>query len=114
MTVKTKVAAKAAAKRHETQKMPPPINPKGIRPVYANNIGLSATLTDFTLLFIETGQWPGSEGGGNLHNEIVAAVTLPPPAAAGLMQALQQYIQSWSERGNALVQAMKVDESASE
>jgi hypothetical protein len=98
--------AKAAVKRPEVQ-TPVPSNPKGIRPVYANNLGLGATLTDFTLLFLETGQWPSVDG--VQHNEIVAAVTMPPMAAVALLKTLQQYIATFNSNQSEIAKAMGID-----
>ena len=97
----------------QTHRVAPPAatNPRGITPVYANNLGLSATLTDFTLLFLETGQWPGPDGAAP-HNELRAAVTLPPMAAMGLMDALQQYIKKYADNQQALEQAMRTESVA--
>ena len=105
MTVKSKATAKP---RPATPPIPQVSNPHGVSPVYANNLGLSATLTDFTLLFTQTGQWPAPDE-TLLHNELVAAVTLPPLAAMGLMQALNQYMKTFNENQGALAQAMGID-----
>jgi len=70
----------------------PITNPQGLSAVYSNHFGMSATLTDFTIYFIEMGQIPGPDG-PILKQELKAIVTLPIMAAAGLLQVLPQLLQ---------------------
>ena len=105
MSAKPKATSKP---RPGVPPIPPASNPRGVSPVYANNLGVSATLTDFTLLFLQTGQWPSPDGTVP-HNELVAAVTLPPLGAMALMEALNQYIKTFNENQGALAQAMGID-----
>ena len=89
-------------KNHQTfAKMPdtltpnqiPVTNPQNLSSVYANHFGASATLSDFTMYFLELGQIPGSSG--SVHKqELKAAVTLPMVSAPGLIQVLQQVIDN--------------------
>jgi len=92
------------AKTTSTAKLPgtipaqevPVTNPRNIESVYANHFGVSATMTDFTVYFLEMGQIPGPEG--SVHKqEVKAIVTLPLMAAPGLLQILQQVIQNHGE-----------------
>lgn len=90
----------------------PVTNPHGVQPIYANSIGLAATLMDFTLLFLETGQLPG-EKGPTTRNELKAAVTLPMPAAGALIQVLNQYLtQNKAQMESAMAAAGKVEASS--
>jgi hypothetical protein len=68
--------------------VPPQVsNSRGLSAVYANNVGVSATVTDFTLFFIETGQLP-SEKGTSPYNDLRAAVTLPMAMAGAITDAI--------------------------
>lgn len=71
----------------------PVTNSSGLAPVYANNVGISATMFDFTLMFVETGQFPTQDRTGP-RNELKAIVTLPIPSALSLMEALKQMVDS--------------------
>ena len=42
--------------------------------VYSNNFGVSATLTDFTIYFLEVGQIPGEKGVAAHKQEMKAIV----------------------------------------
>lgn len=75
----------------------PITNPRNVVSIYANNIGVSATLLDFTLFFVETGQLPG-ENGPIAKNELKAAVTLPMASGPALIQALSQMLQAGAEQ----------------
>ncbi|MGA7829692.1 MAG: hypothetical protein WCA21_01860 [Terracidiphilus sp.] len=67
----------------------PITNPNSVIAVYSNHFGISATMTDFTIHFLELGQVPGPNG--PIHKqEVKAIVTLPLIAAAGMIQVLQQ------------------------
>jgi hypothetical protein len=80
-----------------------------VKTVYANNLGISATMLDFTLYFIETGQLPG-ENGVVAHNELKAAVTLPLPSAMALMEAVSNMLKNANEMAanqKAALQAMR-------
>jgi hypothetical protein len=66
-------------------------NPQNISAVYANHIGASGTLTDFTLYFLEISQVP-NEKGSAARQELKAAVTLPFALAEGLAQVLKQIV----------------------
>jgi len=68
----------------------PITNPKNLEAVYSNNFGLSATMTDFTIYFLEIGQVPGAKGATVEKQELKAIVTLPLMAVGGLQQVLQQ------------------------
>jgi hypothetical protein len=78
----------------------PITNPRGIASIYSNNIGVSSTMLDFTLFFVETGQLPG-ENGPVPKNELKAAVTLPMPSAGALIQALTQMLETGAEQMKA-------------
>jgi hypothetical protein len=70
----------------------PITNPQNVGKVYSNFFGVSATMSDFTIFFLEVGQIPGPNG--PIHQqEVKAMVTLPMIAAAGLQEVLQQVIQ---------------------
>lgn len=71
----------------------PVTNSSGLAPVYANNVGISATMFDFTLMFVETGQFPTRESTGP-RNELKAIVTLPIPSALSLLEALKQMVDN--------------------
>ncbi len=82
----------------------PVSNPNNISAVYANHLGVSATLTDFTIFFLEMGQLPGPNGPIQ-KQELKAAVTLPIMAAAGLSSVLQQILVAHAGKQSEL-QAM--------
>ena len=75
----------------------PVTNPRGVSATYANNIGVAATMLDFTIFFIETGQLPSASGPAP-QNELKAAVTLPIPCALGLIEALNQLVKGAQDR----------------
>jgi len=75
----------------------PITNPQGLSAVYSNHFGMSATLADFTIYFLEMGQIPGPDG-SIAKQELKAIVTLPFVAAAGMMQVLQQTLQQHSQQ----------------
>ena len=67
----------------------PVTNPHNLVPVYSNHFGVSVTMTDFTIFFLEMGTIPGPEG--QIHRqEVKSIVTLPMLAAPALIQVLQQ------------------------
>ena len=68
----------------------PVTNPNNVKSVYANFFGVSATMTDFTIIFLELGRSPGAVGDQNQTNEVKAIVTLPMAAVEGLQQVLKQ------------------------
>jgi hypothetical protein len=108
MTPKPKVVAQLAAQL-KANPQPPVTNPRDVTAVYANNVGISATMLDFTLYFIETGQLPG-EKGAVAHNELKAAVTLPLPSAMALMEAVNNMLKNANEmvaNQKAALQAMR-------
>ena len=70
----------------------PVTNPDSIRAVYSNFFGASATMTDFTLFFLELGQVPGANG-PTQHQTVKAMVTLPMAAAVGLQDVLGQMLE---------------------
>jgi hypothetical protein len=87
----------------------PVTNPDNVATVYANNIGISATMLDFTLYFVETGQLPG-EKGLIPNNKLKSAVTLPLATAMALTQALNSMLKNakeMSEKQQAAIQAMR-------
>ncbi len=103
--------AKPAVKKNGLPAMPqPPVsNSRGVTAVYANNIGISATMLDFSLYFIETGQLPG-EHGPVAHNDLRAVVTLPMPAAMALMQAVGNMLKNaktMAEKQKAVIEALR-------
>jgi hypothetical protein len=67
----------------------PVTNPHNLVAVYANHFGVSGTMTDFTIFFLEMGQIPGPDGAIK-KQEIKSIVTLPMLAAPALIQVLQQ------------------------
>jgi hypothetical protein len=75
----------------------PITNPQGLSAVYSNHFGMSATLSDFTIYFLEMGQIPGPNG-AIAKQELKAIVTLPFVAAAGMMQVLQQTLQQHAQQ----------------
>lgn len=85
----------------------PLTNPQGVSTIYANNVGLAATLMDFTLIFCETGQLPG-EKGLQPKNELRAAVTLPMPAAAALIQILAEYLKKAQEQAKVVTESARI------
>jgi hypothetical protein len=72
-------------------------NPKNIEAVYANQVGISATMTDFTIFFLELGQVPGGPTGAVQSQTVKAAVTLPLPVAQGLVEIIQQMVMGQLE-----------------
>lgn len=64
-------------------------NSKNVETVYSNQFGISSTVTDFTIFFLELGIIPGANGGTARH-ELKAAVTLPMPALEGMIDVLTQ------------------------
>lgn len=75
----------------------PVTNPHDLSAVYANHFGVSATMTDFTLYFLELGQIPALKGTVQ-KQEIKAIVTLPLAAGIGMVQVLQQLLKQHSEQ----------------
>src|SRR5580693_5494692 len=63
----------------------PVTNPQNLSTVYANQFGASATLSDFTVYFLEMIQMPGP-GGTEHRQELKAAITLPMFNASALIQ----------------------------
>jgi hypothetical protein len=84
----------------------PVTNPHNLATVYANHFGVGATVTDFTLFFMEIGQLPGAEGPIR-KNELKAAVTIPMLAIGGLIEALQQVQANHVEQIQALAAAQQ-------
>jgi hypothetical protein len=76
-------------------------NPNNLAAVYSNNFGVSATMTDFTIYFLEVGQMPGDKTVIQ-KQEVKAVVTLPLMAAVGLQQAM---LQVWKQAQDAMKQA---------
>jgi hypothetical protein len=67
----------------------PVSNPHNLSTSYANHFGASATMSDFTLFFMEISQIPGPTG--PIHKqELKAAITVPMVSIAGMIQILQQ------------------------
>lgn len=83
-------------------------NPKGVESTYSNNIGISATLLDFTLFFVETGQLPGANG-TVARNELKAAVTLPMASGPQIVQALTQMLRTAQDQMKAHMTAQMVE-----
>ena len=89
------------AKPHRTPKIPgtvtaedvPVTNPRGIESVYSNHFGVSLTMTDFTMFFMEMGQTPGPTGSVQ-KQEVKAIVTLPLMSVGGMIQVLQQVMEN--------------------
>lgn len=77
-------------------------NPDGLRPVYANIVGASATLTDVRLFFTEVGANPV---GGKGSEELKALVTIPLVAALHLQDVLKQVMEGQKK----LVEEMKAE-----
>jgi len=86
----------------------PVTNPDNIRAVYSNFFGASATMTDFSLFFLEIGQVPGT-GGSKQHQIVKSIVTLPLEAAVGLQEVLRQMLE---QAAQARQQAQKAAASA--
>jgi hypothetical protein len=74
----------------------PITNPNNLVAVYSNNFGVSATMTDFTIYFLEVGQTPAGKSVVK-KQEMKAIVTLPLVAAAGLQEVMQQVLRQASE-----------------
>jgi hypothetical protein len=73
----------------------PVSNPNNVTPIYSNHFGVNATMTDFTVFFLEVGSMPGPSGVVQFQ-EMRAAITLPMAALQGLKQvlgALEQQIE---------------------
>lgn len=84
----------------------PVTNPHGISATYSNHFGISATMSDFTIYFLEMGQIPGPKG--QIHKqEIKAVVTLPMLMGAGMIQVLQQVLQNHSNQLEELQKQME-------
>ena len=75
----------------------PITNPNNQSATYANHMGVSATMTDFTIYFLEMGQIPGPKGTVQ-KQEMKAVVTLPIMSAAGLIGVLQQVLETHKEK----------------
>jgi len=86
----------------------PVVNPRGLSAVYSNNIGISATMLDYTLIFLETGQTPG-ENGPVQKSEVKALVTLPIPSAVALIGALQHLLEQSTARMQAETDAIEAE-----
>jgi hypothetical protein len=71
----------------------PVTNPKNIEAVYSNQFGVSATMTDFTIYFLELSQEMSLPKKSVQKQNVKAIVTLPLMAAPGLMGLLQQMMQ---------------------
>jgi hypothetical protein len=84
----------------------PVTNPTDLAAVYSNNFGVSATLTDFTIFFLELGQVPGVAG-SIPKQEVKAIVTLPLMAGPGLVDVLQQMLQGQAEKMQDAVKMRK-------
>jgi hypothetical protein len=82
----------------------PITNPHNLSPIYANHFGVSATMTDFTIYFLEMSQIPGPTG-SEPKQEIKAILTLPIMAAGGMIQVLQQILQTHAKQ---LAEAQKM------
>lgn len=80
-------------------------NPHNIEPVYSNHFGVSATMTDFTIYFLEMGQVPGPKGTIQ-KQEVKALVTLPMMVAVGMIQVLQQVIKTQTNQFDELKKLM--------
>jgi hypothetical protein len=84
-------------------------NPSNITPVYSNHFGVTATMTDFTIFFLEVGAMPGPKG--PIHRqELKAAVTLPMAAIEGLAQVASQLLKQ-AEQAKAQIEKMKASGS---
>ncbi len=70
----------------------PVTNPDNLRPAYSNFFGASATMTDFTLFFLEVGQVPGPKG-PEQQQVVKSIVTLPMGAIEGLQDVLRQLLE---------------------
>ena len=73
-----------------TTQNPSVSNPDNIRPVYSNFFGASATMTDFTIYFLELAQIPGAKGATAHEQTVKAMVTLPLSAISPLQELLGQ------------------------
>jgi predicted membrane-bound mannosyltransferase len=76
----------------------PVSNPHNVEAVYSNHFGISATMTDFTIYFLEVGQIPSGVSQSVQHQHVKAVVTLPLLAAAGLQEVLREMQQQASDR----------------
>lgn len=80
----------------------PVTNPNNVEAVYSNHFGISATMTDFTIYFLEVGQIPSGVRGSEQHQRVKAVVTLPLLAASGLQEVLGQMQTQAAERMKAV------------
>src|ERR1039458_2559127 len=81
------------AMKPTTPQNPSVSNPDNLRPVYSNFFGTSATLTDFTIYFLEMAQIPGSKGSTAQEQTVKAIVTLHLAAISALQDLLGQMAQ---------------------
>jgi len=77
-------------------------NPDNVRPVYANTLGISATLTDVQLIFTQVYQGSGNDGGAvEPKNSVVAMVTIPLAVVAQLSDGLKTTLENHKAVVNA-------------
>ncbi len=87
--------------------VPAPINPDGIRPVYANNAGAAATMTDVQLIFTLISQKIGPDGGHGPENNVVSMVTLPVAQVQQLIQSLTIVLANHQRQTEAFMKQME-------
>ena len=86
-------------------------NPQGLKPIYANHFGVSATMTDLTIYFLEVGQMPDSGKVGNAQfQEVRAIVTIPTLLAQGIIQTLQQVLMQQHRGLESALKQQKMSE----
>ena len=83
----------------------PVTNPNNITAVYSNHFGVGATLTDFSIFFLEVGQLPGGLAESKQHQTVKAIVTLPLSAAHGLQVVLGELLKQATATAKAQAEA---------
>jgi len=71
-------------------------HPNNLSATYANHMGVSATMTDFTIYFLEMGQIPGPKGTVQ-KQEMKAVVTLPIIVRCGIIGFSNKCLETHKE-----------------
>lgn len=83
--------------------IPEVTNPDVVKSVYANNVGIGATLTDAQLIFTQIGQGSSETGKLRTENRVVSIVTLPILQAEQMVRMLQGMLAAHKENTEAFM-----------
>lgn len=89
-----------------SQSPPPPINPDGMKPIYANSLGISGTQTDTLLIFTQVCSAIYADGTTATENMLKAMVTIPVAIVPHLISGLQEFLL----KHNSAISGAQVDE----